>query len=450
MRKIVDAIVLITITISIAAARPAAQPARCDRSSLVLTRATLWTPDGLRSDQEVVISDGRIEAIGRSGQVRRPADTRVIDANGDTLLPGLIDAHAHLVVAGTAPKEAVAAARAQIYPATARQLLRSGVTSARIHLWDLEDGPAFVRESLDDCSPMPRLQQGGPGFIGGSTAFDGRSGWGVRDEADARAKVHRVQAAGATWIAIHNLDQFEPPILRAIVASARDAKLRIMAQGDTFAQIKIALDLGVDSLEYIDRSTAASYPLEILKELKSRGGSLFVVPPVGYYRRLVRFRADATLLDDDRLTEFMPESVGRFMLNHLRAQRSKPATGAALAIEQSAGVLADKFRQLRAAGVLMIVGSDCGSAASFQADSIWWELETWRTFGVPVADAVAAATSASARALGVMDVGQITPGRRADLVLYRGSLTDGPLHVAKVRTVVKGGAVFVHEGKWRE
>ncbi|MGH9201885.1 MAG: hypothetical protein ACRD2A_11690 [Vicinamibacterales bacterium] len=88
-------------------------------------------------------------------------------------------------------------------------------------------------------------------------------------------------------------------------------------------RVRMAIDLGVDSLEYIDRSTAPGYPPDIIASLKSRGRSMFLVPPIGYYRRYVSFRSDVSVLDSDRLTEFMTEPVGRAMLDDLRLQRSR-------------------------------------------------------------------------------------------------------------------------------
>jgi imidazolonepropionase-like amidohydrolase len=106
----------------------------CDREPLVITRATLWTADGLVENAEVAFTGGRVAAVGKSGAVARPPGAQVIDASGDTLLPGLIDAHAHLVFPGGAPKEIRDDPRRLEFSITGKQLLRSGVTTARIHL----------------------------------------------------------------------------------------------------------------------------------------------------------------------------------------------------------------------------------------------------------------------------------------------------------------------------
>jgi imidazolonepropionase-like amidohydrolase len=420
----------------------------CHGAPLVITRATLWTAEGLVENSEVVFASGRVAAVGKSGAVARPPGAQVIDAGGDTLLPGLIDAHAHLVFPGGAPKEIRDDPRRPEFSITAKQLLRSGVTAARIHLWDLVDGPAFRRQADDNCFPAPRLEIGGPGFIGGAPELARDVVWGVKDAEDIRRKVERVRSAGAQWIAIHDLHKFESGQVEGIVGEARRAGLRVMAAGDDPATIQRALEVGVDSIEYLDRTTAEPYPKELLARMKERGAALFLVPPIGYYHRYLEFRRNAELLDDSILTEFMPAALGVYLLNDLRAQRARPHPTSGARIERSFASLPVKFRQLYDAGLNVVIGTDCGSPANFQVDSIWWELENWRKLGVAPVEAIGAATTRGAALLRMPDAGAIKVGARADFVLYNGSVTSGSFDVRRVRYVAKGGEMFVKEGRW--
>lgn len=63
--------------------------------------------------------------------------------------------------------------RENSFPITGRQLLRSGVTSARVHLFDNVHGAALKRDAEDDCFPASRLQYGGPGMAGGAPNQNG-------------------------------------------------------------------------------------------------------------------------------------------------------------------------------------------------------------------------------------------------------------------------------------
>jgi imidazolonepropionase len=88
------------------------------------------------------------------------------------------------------------------------------------------------------------------------------------------------------------------------------------------------------------------------------------------------------------------------------------------------------------------LGSDAGSTLHFQPTSVWWELEAWRSSGVSHRDALTAATVNGARVLKLDDVGHLRPGARADFVLYRGDVEDGPFDAARVLTAGKSGVVF--------
>ena len=111
-------------------------------------------------------------------------------------------------------------------------------------------------------------------------------------------------------------------------------------------------------------------------------------------------------------------------------------------------VLPEKLRQLRSLGLPLALGSDVGSPLQFQGGGIWWELEGWRTFGASAHDALVAATDGGARVLRATDVGRLAVGARADFVLYRGNVEDGPFELARVLTVGKDGVLYVDQGRW--
>ena len=101
--------------------------------------------------------------------------------------------------------------------------------------------------------------------------------------------------------------------------------------------------------------------------------------------------------------------------------------------------LPEKFRQLRGLGLTMAVGSDAGSTLHLPADAIWWDLEAWRSLGVPHREVLIAATEAGARVLRTADTGRIAVVRRADFILYKGDAERGPFEVSRVMAVLKDG-----------
>lgn len=439
------AVVLVAFVSICVHARSAATP---DVAPLVVTHAVVWTSHGSLTDSEIVISDGRVTAVGRSGSLARPANARVIDANGDTLLPGLIDAHVHLPSGVRLPPEFNAAARVRV---AARQLLRSGVTSGRIHLWDLPSATEFKQEAATDNCPSPRFQFGGPALFGGQPDWYAERGnvWGVKSAEDAVTKVRRLKDSGMDWVALHQLSKFQPGELDAIVSESRRLGLRLFAGGDRIAEARQAVELGVESIEYLDRSETPRYPDELIARMRERGTTLSLVPTIGFPHRYIAYRQGAMKIDEQRLTEFMPTDVAAFAATALRDDQTKDTPNAPK-WKTVPPTLPDKFRQLRDAGLQVVVGTDCGSPFHIQADAIWWELETWRQLGVPPHDIIRAATTLGAALLRERDAGHLNVGARGDFVLYRGRIEEGPLSADRVRTVAKSGILFVNEGQWIE
>ena len=114
-------------------------PAAAGRTWYTGARLFDGTSDALREGVAVLVEDGRIAAIGRSGDAT-PEGARVVDVGGRTLMPGLIDAHQHATAgskswaktaneAGT--EEVWPGARAHVVAQVFRELLRMGFTTFR-------------------------------------------------------------------------------------------------------------------------------------------------------------------------------------------------------------------------------------------------------------------------------------------------------------------------------
>lgn len=373
-----------------------------------------------------------------------PAGGRRLDGQGAIALPGLVDAHAHLdALPGAQGGPAVP--RDDVVAAAGRQTLASGVTLVRAHLSGLTDGPPLAAASADPCTPLPRVVLGGPGLTGGAPDLNARLMRGIRNAADASAKVAEVAASGATWIAVHRLDAMSAEERRAIAGEARRRGLRVMASGDDLAELRAALALGVDTIEYLNRTDLPAYPDDVLAALRAVSRPLTVVAPIGYYTQYHAYRARPAEVRRPDLTLFYPPAAIAPVVDALEQQLR---TAAPSPIDVSFPTLAAKFRQLRATGVAMALGSDSGSTAQFHIDAIWQEMRTWRELGVPADDVVRAGSIIAARAIGDPSRGRLDAGGPADLVLYRGDLTKTPFDRRHVHTVIKGGVVFVRDGKW--
>ncbi len=417
----------------------------CEAAPLLIRNVGLWTRDGVVAGRDVLFRDGRVAAVTAARP--RPAGgaddgVRTIDGTGHTLLPGLVDAHLHFSIPGGLPPASGSGARTDAVAITGRQLLRSGVTSGRLHLTTLDEAAQLEARSAAPCAPLPRLQSGGPG-LSGAAERDYPAFEGARTPEDAQAKIARAAERGIDWIAIHDADRFPEAVRAALAGAARHHRVRLLAAGSTPAEITAALVMNPDTLDYFDR-TDQPYPDAVLAAIRAHR-DLVLVPTPGVPYRTVAYATRPALLEDAANFEFLSEADRAFVLaNAKTALAGADADRARRIVPQLAG----KFRQLRSLGLPMAVGSDAGSPLHFQAGAIWWELEAWRAAGVPPREVLVAATEHGARVLRATDIGRLAVGRRADFVLYRGDVEDGAFEQGRVLAVGKDGVLFVADGRW--
>jgi imidazolonepropionase-like amidohydrolase len=413
----------------------------CDHRPIVITKASIWTPERLLTNREIVVDKGVIAKI--SSRVERPASARVIDADGAIVLPGLIDSHAHLDV-WPGPASGDAIPRDQAYNILGRQTLSSGVTTVRMHLSALDDGPAFKVQAAADCFPAPRVILGGPGLQGGVPDLAVRLMRGVSGPDDARRKVRDV-ASSADWLALHDADRFSQAERDAIAAEAEVRAIKLMAAGDRFDEIRAALSVpGVITLEYLNRTTAPAYPDDVIHLLQRYRSSIYIVTPIGYYTRFHTYRMNPAAVRNPIHARFFEP---KFAVGFLAGLQRQLREGDGGPIEASFQTLGPKFRQLRSVGLTLLLGSDSGSPGQFHSDAIWHEMRAWRDLGVPIDRIIEAGTVLPSRMLRRQDIGQLREGARADFVIYEGKLQE-TLDINSVRDVIKGGVVFVRNGLW--
>src|SRR5688572_26922853 len=173
----------------------------------------------------VLIEGQRIRAIGTVNTLAVPSGAEGISTEGMTVLPGLRDMHVHLMINGHSDyphwdRTYPALFESVIMPASARQLLMAGVTSARDLGGPLEASISVRNAIRSGKIPGPTLYVSGP-FIQhepypGTEAFR----WGVTGEQDARAKVRRLAQGGVDVIKLIDQDQMTMEEVRAVVDEA--------------------------------------------------------------------------------------------------------------------------------------------------------------------------------------------------------------------------------------
>jgi imidazolonepropionase-like amidohydrolase len=371
-------------------------------------------------DAAVCVKDGKISSVGPAAELS--TDMEVVDLGDVTLLPGLIDAHVHLVWSASADPQAVVDSESR-----ALTTLRAAANVLR----QLETGVTTVRDvgSTDGLAiDIGRAVEGEiiPGSrvvaAGRAIAMTGGHGWFLGREADGPEAVRRAAReeikAGASCIKLmasggvygHAEEPGSPQLnveeMRAGVEEAHKAGKKVAAHAYSVEAINNALDAGVDSIEhgsFLDKETA-----ERMREL-----GCYLVPTMSVYAAM---------------SEKGPELGAPDYIQRKTAEvldRSRDACRLALEV-----------------GVSVVAGTDCG-APGHPHGTLAEELELIVESGATPMQAIRCGTSRAAELLGLADeTGSLEPGKRADLVVADGDPLDDIRALSRVQLVIHGGMMY--------
>ncbi|MGO2658318.1 metal-dependent hydrolase family protein [Mycetocola reblochoni] len=367
----------------------------------------------LDAPRDVVVRQGRVAAV-EPGSSEIGGGVDVVECEGRTLVPGLVDAHVHLMVANANPmRSAQEPFSLPFYRSvnSARTMLRSGVTSAR----DLTGADAGLREAIDEgviAGPKLSIAVNALSITGGHGDNWLRSGVtlhhtnpslgvpsGIADGVEEVRKVTRTMLrAGADVIKVcatggvmstndhPDHTQFGLDELRVIVEEAEAHGSYVAAHAIGTQGIKNAILAGARTIEH-----AIYLDDEAIELMLDR--DVVLVPTLTAPRQVLEYGGGPSGLPDNILAKARGV-VGR----HL-----------------------DSFRRAVDAGVVVAMGSDSGIGPHGLGLT---ELPAMAEAGMPVDAILRSATSIGARLLpNVSGVGEIRRGSAADLVLLDLELT---------------------------
>jgi imidazolonepropionase-like amidohydrolase len=372
-------------------------------------------------DAAVLLEGSRIREISQlSAMEIDPQQMEVIDLSGKTILPGLIDAHVHMCVLQRKPGDehklptetgaAVGAVQ------SARAALLGGVTTLR------DAGSAFST----NIKIRDLIQEGylaGPRVVacGRALSMTGGHGQGMSLEVDspdeARKAVRQLRKAGADYIKLmaNGLSVNSPELteaeMRAAVEAAHDAEMKVAAHASVWRAVDNALAAGVDTIEH-------GYTLSEKNVATMVEHGTILVPTLATVRQVAELGASDPKWEDRmdavyRRLETAMESLGRAYQ----------------------------------AGVKFALGTDGSARPLLRVGEVVPEFEALLDVGLSNMEAIQAATSVAAQALGWADrLGTLEPGKLADITVINGNPLEDIRALGEVHMVIKDGVAVVMDG----
>lgn len=383
----------------------------------------------LPSGTVVLLEDGKISYVGQESAMKKGIEAESIELPGQTLLPGLIEGHSHILLHPynevswndqvLKESQAERVARATVH---LKKSLEAGVTTMR----DLgSEGAGYADVGLKAAVekgviPGPRLLVAGPAIVAtgsygpkgfhegvsvplGAETADGHDDLikVVRDQIGKGADLIKVYADYRWGINSQTAATFTLAELRLIVEVAESSGRQVVAHASTKEGMRRAILAGAKTIEHGD-----DLDEEIVKLMKEHGVAL--CPTLGAVEAISTYNGWKKGVDPDLE----------------RVEKKKASFALALA-----------------SGVDIVFGGDVGV---FSHGNNVYELELMREYGMSAMACLRAATSGNAKVFEIDErIGMIKAGMIADMVLVEGDPTTNISDLRNVKRVIQSGEVVV-------
>jgi imidazolonepropionase-like amidohydrolase len=454
MLRTITALTLATVALGSTVSRLTAQ--RSASESILITAATVIDGTGAppREKQDVLVIGGRIASVGPDAARRAPADARRVDATGKWIIPGLIDGHVHFfqtggldarpdVVAhptGRSYLDVVNAIRKQPEPYLASYLC-AGVTAVVDPggpMWGFE-----LRDRRAQDPSAPRIAFSGPLLATADPKplelENDDPIWLMKDEVGVRGMVDRLAAHRPDMIKIWFVHRrgddlgAQSALVRGAIDAIHAKGFRAAVHATTLETARVAVQSGADIL--VHSVGDAEVDDSFVKAVVNR--KVIYVPTliVGKSYRDVRRRA--VTFEPFERTCAPASSIDSFAVLpdlHDSILSRNPTLGPdQLPMQQR------NLKTLWDAGAIVAAGTDAGNTRTLHGPSLHLEFALMRMAGLTPMQILVSATTNGALLFGREDIGRVSAGAQADLVVLDADPTTDILNTRRIHAVMRRG-----------
>jgi imidazolonepropionase-like amidohydrolase len=432
------------------AAPPASQLPAAAHSATLFEGARLITGGEAPpiEDSAFVVQDGRFTSVGRRGEVKVREGVARVDLTGKTVMPGIIEAHAHLGYWNDLKPSAENFTRQQLLEDLQRFAYHGVVAVLSMGADRREIAWPFRDELRANPRPDAAMFLSAGGFSmpkGGPFPPLGEAVRVVTNEEEVRKEIQELVAKKADFIKVWQDSRRElmpRPLIEFLIAEAHRNHLRVFAHIHALSDFKHLLRSEVDALAHPTwRQTEVDPVDDELIALFKAHPNVPVMTSMWTPRHEI-YGARPYWIDDPLLAETFTQAEIKALENQ-KTPREAPQKWATGPVPRS-------VQRLKAAGLRFALGTDMGGGLSTEHDPtppyLGWsshiELESMVKAGLTPSEVLTAATRNSADLLGLDQLGMVAPGKNADFLVLDANPLDNIANTRRIsRVYLRGGQV---------
>ncbi len=397
--------------------------AKVDRPTgrIAFTNARIITMDGDKviENGNIIINENRIEALGEASETPIPADAKIYSAEGKTIMPGMVDAHAHVgAFRYGLPTQ-------QYWPFMAN--LAFGVTTS--HDPSANTETVFTLSELQKTGTLvgPRLFS--TGFI--LYGADGDFKAVINNLEDARGSVRRTKAFGAKSVKSYNQPRRDQR--QQVLQAARELGINVVPEGgSTFYH---NMTMIIDGHTGVEHNIPVAPVYKDVLEIWGKSGTGYtptlIVNYGGINGEFYYYERD-NVWENKKLLTFIPRSIVDSRSRHRLKVPEEEYENGHILVSKTAKNLSD-------AGVKV----NMGAHGQLQGLGAHWETWMIQQGGMSNLEALQAATINPAKYIGAgEDIGSLEVGKMADLLVLSENPLENIENTLSIKMVMVNGRLY--------